>query len=346
MTHSSSVHAPESAPVRSQVGSARSEGLARVEGSGGASKAETALWVSVDVEPEPERLSHGLALPAHALPPGLPADMADCDWDDLFHAVKARLRLTVDPGFDRARDSAPQALADRVRVGVLECVAALDQLHLTLNREAARREWLEREVADAQSALARACAELVGTQAGERRARYLAAHDSLTSLPNRRLFRERLDQALADAGSAQEPLAVLYLDLDGFKPINDSHGHQAGDELLRIVAARLTRAVRAEDMVSRIGGDEFACLIVGMSSREHLSHLACKLLDAVSAPSKVGAFEFSVRPSIGITMYPADGTTTEALLKAADAAMYRAKRQQTGYAFFDERADVWTQGFG
>ena len=131
---------------------------------------------------------------------------------------------------------------------------------------------------------------------------------------------------------------MLYLDLDGFKPINDIYGHATGDELLKIVAARLNQAVRSEDMVSRLGGDEFACLLSDLPSREQLSHMACKLFDAVSAPVKIGQLTLTVRPSIGMAMCHDDGATAEELIKNADVAMYRAKRQQSGYAFFDERA--------
>jgi diguanylate cyclase (GGDEF)-like protein len=161
-------------------------------------------------------------------------------------------------------------------------------------------------------------------------ARHLAFHGSLTSLPNRDFFRERLDHALAHAEPERQVLALLYFDVDGFKPINDAHGHDAGDELPRIVAARLTRAARAEDLVGRLGGDEFACLLGGLAGREHV----------VSAPIQIGKLELSVRPSIGIAMCTAHGVTAEALLKSADSAMYHAKRHQTGYAFFDQCADV------
>jgi diguanylate cyclase (GGDEF)-like protein len=134
-------------------------------------------------------------------------------------------------------------------------------------------------------------------------------------------------------------LAVLYLDLDGFKPINDRHGHETGDGLLRVVAARLARAVRSDDMVCRVGGDEFVCLLGDVLNRQQLSHLACKLFDAVSAPLRIGTLDLLVRPSIGIAVCPQDGDTTDALLRRADTAMYRAKRQQLGYAFFDATVD-------
>ena len=209
-----------------------------------------------------------------------------------------------------------------------------------LARERYRRRQLEREVFVARAALVQTRADLVGTQAGEKQARHLALHDGLTSLPNRSFFRERLDQALAGVDLPRPALAVLYLDLDGLKQINDAHGHQAGDKLLGIVAARLAHAVRAEDMMSRLGGDEFACLVVDYLKREQLSQLARKLFNVVSAPLKIGKLELVVRPSIGIAIFPADGVTAEALLRSADAAMYQAKRQQTGHAFFDRRTSL------
>jgi len=276
------------------------------------------------------------AQPPHPPLVELSSDVAFADWDDLFRAVKSRLTLTVG---ELSALSEPQArgTADRIRTSVLECVGALDQLQTTLTHEIGRRQQLELEVFEVQTALALAHAELVGTQAAERHARRPAAiRDSLTSLPNRSFFRERIDQALAHAEPRGQALAVLYLDLDAFKPINDTHGHETGDELLRIVAVRLARAVRAADVVSRLGGDEFGCLLAGLKSRVQLSHLACKLFDAVSAPLKIGELRLTVRPSIGIAMCPGDGATSEALLRNADAAMYRAKRQKTGYAFWSE----------
>lgn len=285
---------------------------------------------------------------ARSSQPDRTLDIAIEDCNDLLNAVTARLRLTVGTGLS----SIPmphlqlQNSASQVQTNILECAMALEQLHMTLTHEFERRQELELEVFDAKTALAQSRAELVGTQAGERRALHLALHDNLTSLPNQSFFRERLDHALTRAMPQRQALAVMYLDLDGFKPINDTHGHAAGDELLRIISARLARTVRAEDMVSRLGGDEFACLLDDFPSREQLNHLAGKLFDAVSAPCKIGQLELTVRPSIGIAMCPTDGTTTEALLKNADAAMFHAKRHQTGYAFFDECAAVRSELMG
>lgn len=231
-----------------------------------------------------------------------------------------------------------QALA--APLSASDSIVALDRLATAMKQDLQRREQLEQEIFDALAALEQARAELVGIQAKERRARHLALHDSLTALPNRGCFHERLNRALAQAARQRRALAVLYLDLDGFKPINDTHGHAAGDELLRIIAARLTRSVRTEDLVSRLGGDEFACLVTGFPSIAQLTQLACKLFDAVAAPCKLRHLRLAVRPSIGIAIYPDDGTTADLLLARADAAMYRAKRHQIGTAFFDREVDV------
>jgi diguanylate cyclase (GGDEF)-like protein len=257
----------------------------------------------------------------------VPAD----DWNLLFDAVTSRLRRSV-----LGTSEAPAAVGDTV----LDCLQALEQLHTALAQERVCSERIERELLQARAALAMAHIELVGTQAGERRARHLAQHDGLTALPNRSYFNARLDDALRPGDHAAPGLAVLYIDLDGFKPINDRHGHATGDEMLRIVAQRLSHSIRAGDTVCRIGGDEFACLLSRPMGREQLSQLAAKLFDAVSAPLKVGALELQVRPSIGIAVCPTDGETATALLTRADTAMYRAKRRQMGYAFFDRHADA------
>lgn len=263
-------------------------------------------------------------------------DVAVGDWDDLMNAVKVRLRETVAEATLETSEPALEHAAEAMRTSVLECVAALDQLHSTLVHELGRCRQLKLEVLSAQSALAQARSELLGTRAGERRARHLALHDGLTALPNARYFRERLDKALNEPEARRPSIALLYLDLDGFKEINDAHGHDAGDELLKIVAARLTRAVRGGDMVSRLGGDEFACLLEDSLERRHLTRLASKVFDAVCAPLKIGPLELTVRPSIGIAICPVDGETADALLKNADTAMYHAKRHRLGHAFCDQ----------
>lgn len=141
----------------------------------------------------------------------------------------------------------------------------------------ARREVLELEVFDANTSLAQIRAALLGTQEGERRALHLAAHDALTLLPHRAALVERITHEVECLDPRHSGFAVMFLDLDGFKSINDSHGHAAGDEILQIVAARLRRVVRAQDFVSRVGGDEFACLIGGLTDQVSLGQLAEKI---------------------------------------------------------------------
>lgn len=212
---------------------------------------------------------------------------------------------------------------------------ALAQLQLRLQREATLRRRLDSALRDARAELERTGAELVALQERERLARHQAQHDGLTSLPNRSLFIARMGQALQRSLPQHQAFGVLYLDLDGFKRINDDHGHRVGDELLNIVGVRLTRAVRAGDLVGRLGGDEFACLPAQGLTVEQMSRLACHLFDAISAPLRLGHLLFAVRPSIGVAMCPNDASTVEALLDCADSAMYQAKRRQSGYAFYD-----------
>jgi diguanylate cyclase (GGDEF)-like protein len=246
------------------------------------------------------------------------------DWNLLHHAVVGRLRLTlIEP------EAAP------VRAAVEDCMSALDLLHDALAQERGYMQRVETELKQHCSDLAALRAKLAESQAGERRAQHQAQHDSLTTLPNRGQFHRKLDDALSVGPKRKPVLAVLFLDLDDFKPINDRHGHETGDRLLRVVARRLSRAVRAEDVVCRLGGDEFACLLSQPMGPDQLSRVASQIFDTVSAPVKVGMLELSVRPSIGIAVAPKDGHTADVLLHHADAAMYHAKRRQLGFAFFD-----------
>ncbi len=204
--------------------------------------------------------------------------------------------------------------------------------------ETADADGLAQELHEVRRALATAQADLARIRAEEKLARHMALHDPLTTLPNRNYFRQRLESALSRAQVPGHGLAVLYLDLDGFKTMNDRHGHDAGDELLRIVGARLVKAVRAGDMVGRLGGDEFACLTVGLTDRPALAQLAQKLDAAVSGRMQLGAIQCALRPSIGIATFPEAGASAGALLRSADAAMYRAKRARSGHAFYEAPA--------
>jgi diguanylate cyclase (GGDEF)-like protein/PAS domain S-box-containing protein len=170
----------------------------------------------------------------------------------------------------------------------------------------------------------------------EERIRQLAYYDTLTQLPNRRLLIDRLDHALAQARRFSRSLAVMFLDLDRFKQINDTLGHSSGDDLLQQVARRLVDCVREGDTVARPGGDEFVIVLTEISQPEDAALVAEKIIAAFDAPFPLGAHAFQVTTSIGIAVYPVNGTDdVDELMKKADLAMYRAKEGgRNGYRFF------------
>ena len=161
---------------------------------------------------------------------------------------------------------------------------------------------------------------------------HLATHDTLTGLPNRYLMFDRLNQLLVRAARYGLSFAILFIDLDGFKRINDSRGHDVGDLVLRGVAERLTRNLRAADTVARIGGDEFVVLLESLRAGPDATALADKIRSAVGMPFALPGGDAAVTVSIGIGQYPDDGRDAEELLKAADVAMYRAKRRRAAAA--------------
>ena len=166
--------------------------------------------------------------------------------------------------------------------------------------------------------------------------RRLAHYDGLTGLPNRRLFYDRLVQAIAFAKRNRHELALLYLDLDGFKAVNDTLGHDAGDELLKAAAGRIQHRLRESDTVARIGGDEFTVILPMIASRADVAKVAEKILGALSTSFSLSGRkeEPRVGVSIGIAVYPADARDMDALVKAADTAMYSAKQSKNTFRFF------------
>ena len=165
----------------------------------------------------------------------------------------------------------------------------------------------------------------------------LTHHNTLTDLPNRRLFMQRLEHALVQANRRGKSLAVIILDLDNFKHINDGLGHDVGDQLLQQVAAILTDALRQDDTVARLGGDEFGLMLEDMASTENAESLAIKLIERLDAPLTISQHEVRVTSSMGICFYPQDGQDSVTLLKNADAAMYRAKEDgRNRYQFYTE----------
>lgn len=160
----------------------------------------------------------------------------------------------------------------------------------------------------------------------EREIEYLAYHDVLTGLPNRVLFQDRLDQAISQSRRDKGEFALLFIDLDGFKEVNDTHGHAAGDRLLQMTAERLRGCVREGDTVSRLSGDEFTVLLRDVTTDEGLQRVTEKILGSIAQPYDLGGYSATVTASIGISLYPEHATGAENLMRYADQAMYLAKQ--------------------
>lgn len=189
-------------------------------------------------------------------------------------------------------------------------------------RDITARKQMEQELKRTTAELARSNAEL---KLVEGRLRHMAYHDPLTGLPNREMFQDRLKQVLIQARESDQLVALLFLDLDGFKLINDSQGHNVGDLLLQAVALRLTGCLRGSDTVSRLGGDEFVIILPGISDCQDAARVAEKILETLSYGFVIEGKTISVTTSIGISIYPFDAEEMDVLIKNADAAMYRAK---------------------
>lgn len=202
----------------------------------------------------------------------------------------------------------------------------------------AARDTLEIQVAARTDELKRTNTQLEGEISERRQAQsklnYLAYHDPLTGLANRRCFIERLEESLLETARRNERLAVLFIDLDQFKQVNDSLGHGVGDELLVSVASRLSEHVRLIDMLARLGGDEFICLMEAVRSEDEVKLLAREILAAFDYPFKLGDHELFLTASVGISQSPGDGDSVLALMRNADTAMYRAKALGRGNFHF------------
>ena len=250
-------------------------------------------------------------------------------WDqtDRYTVVRELFEfpLSVVIGLSRAEQLAPaQATARhfhwRAAIASLALLIIASVLgHLSWRLQKARRQAMHQRVEHA------------------RKVEYLAFHDSLTELPNRAYFSRMLTQAMLEAQRYQRQFALLFLDLDRFKNINDSLGHDAGDELLQEIARRLTDSVRESDVVARLGGDEFVVLLPEIRDPMLVAPVAEKILAACARPFSLVGQEFRVTVSIGITLYPRDGDDEQTLMKNADMAMYRAKELgKNNFQFFSE----------
>ncbi len=182
--------------------------------------------------------------------------------------------------------------------------------------------------------------DITDRKAAQEQVEYQAYHDILTGLPNRLLFRDRIGVALAHARRSRRAVAIMFLDLDQFKLVNDTLGHTVGDGLLEAAADRLVRCVRGDDTVARMGGDEFTILLSDLADTRAAATVAQKILDSISQPIEVDGHELFITTSIGIAIFPDDGMDPETLLKNADRAMYRAKEAGRNNYQFATRAAV------
>ena len=174
----------------------------------------------------------------------------------------------------------------------------------------------------------------------QERAQTFFGRDPLSKLPNRLLFTDRLDAELSRLGRMDGGVAVLFLDLDRFKDVNDTYGHQAGDELIKQVAERLSDLLRGADTLARFGGDEFAIIQTGIRSSQDAEALARRILDAVSMPFKIGDSHVTIGVSIGLALAPENGSTHEVLMRLADTALYQAKNEgRNRFSFFERTMD-------
>jgi len=247
--------------------------------------------------------------------------------------------VTRVPGFRRGPDAAKAGLHCAFGFPVMAGAQPLGVM-----------EFFSREIEQPDEALLQVV-QAIGSQIGqfvvrkqaEERVRHLAHFDELTGLPNRSLFNQRLSHALARARRAGEPLAILFIDLDRFKNVNDTLGHAAGDRVLQEIAQRLLNCLREVDTVSRLGGDEFVVLVERPPRAADIADVAQKILDAVARPLQIESQEFHLTASIGISTCPGDSDDLQGLMKNADIAMYRAKEQgKNNFQFYSAQINVHT----
>jgi diguanylate cyclase (GGDEF)-like protein len=239
-----------------------------------------------------------------------------------------------------ANDYIPKPIDLRVLTARVK--AQLDRRRAVLELDAIRN-GLERAVIERTQDLISAneslSAEITERQAAEARAQNLARHDPLTGLANRRHFLEEIERRLSLIGDEPIAFALMFIDLDRFKPINDVHGHAIGDQLLQTIAARLTGCIRDDSFAARLGGDEFAILLEGPADRESVSIAARRVLNELSAPILANGLKLAVGASVGIALCPEDSRDAATLLQRGDAAMLRAKEDRGVFQFFDSSID-------
>jgi diguanylate cyclase (GGDEF)-like protein len=279
--------------------------------------------------------------------PTLPIDALEAALEQ-SHDVKAKVEAVADDlatsnEVAKARmaegaTTMPAALVletgEAVEQTVQECADDLQQVTNNLAHGVDEVKAVEQALSQSRQALLDSQQALAASRDAERSASERAMHDEKTGLPNRTLFDDRLAQAIAGADRNGWMLAVMFLDLDRFKLVNDTHGHAAGDAVLATVAQRLLSHARDEDTVCRNGGDEFLYLLINPKTQENVARIAGLVRTAISEPIGLHAMQFAITPSIGIALYPEHGQSVEQLINHADAAMYRAKQLRSACEFF------------
>jgi diguanylate cyclase len=249
--------------------------------------------------------------------------------------VNEALKDEIGEGLPLTRVENALNQSEAIEVKVQEAATELVTVNDALAAEIDERRQLEQQLSESDAALSRSRTEL-------RKAHHSALHDATTGLPNLTLFNDRLRVALAQAQRHAWRLAVMFIDLDGFKVVNDSYGHEAGDRVLRTVARRLENVVRRGDTVSRRSGDEFLFLMLEAKDEANVVALANRIIAELNQPCDIDGANVEVKASVGLALYPEDGHTTAELLEHADAAMYAAKKDATGLALYSQiaRADA------
>ena len=265
-----------------------------------------------------------------------PEHAIDAIFSDLHDVV------LLDYQGDRASGQA--IVAKSMQMGApVPIIVMTDELDRNVDREAIRSgasDYLLKGRIDSQ-VLERTLRYAIERKSAEARLARLAHYDALTNIPNRILFRDRLARALERARRTQQTVALFFIDLDGFKQVNDTLGHEAGDELIRTVAERLSHCMRKSDSVARIGGDEFTVILEDVATTSDIVNVARKAIDVISRPVMLDSQQVFVGASIGIAVYPEAGDTVDALLKHADMAMYQAKGLRgSAYRFYTEKMNV------
>jgi diguanylate cyclase (GGDEF)-like protein len=223
-----------------------------------------------------------------------------------------------------------------VEQNVAKAAGELNLVNVQLAEEISERIVIESELADTKTDLAEAREDLSKAQVKAEEAQQIALQDALTGLPNRVSFEQGLDHGLNQAKRHGWGLAVLFIDVDKFKSINDSYGHDLGDQVLLMVADRLKSCVRGEDLVSRWGGDEFACVLFEITREADATRIAEEMINRIAETCEFNGTTLSIRASIGIAIYPADGETADILFKNADTAMYKAKGTEKRVVLFQK----------